>query len=381
MRLIPVAAAAALAAVPAASAETVTVYFGTYTGKNKGQGVYVSKLDTATGALTAPELAAEAESPAFLAVHPSGKFVYAANEVGRFEGKPAGSLQAFAVDPATGKLTALNRKTSGGGGPCHVSTDPSGKVLLAANYGGGSVTALPINADGSLGDPTAFIQHVGSSVNPGRQKGPHAHSINVSPDGRFAMSADLGLDKVLVYRLDAAKGTLTPHDPPSASVPAGSGPRHFSFRPDAKFAFVCDEMTSAITSFRYDAEKGVLTPLETLSTLPADYKKPGNSTAECLVHPSGKFVYVSNRGHDSIAGFAIDAESGKLTALGQTPIGGKTPRNFGIDPTGQWLLAAGQSSGTVHVFKIDAATGGLTPVGKPVEVPACVCVRFLPIAK
>jgi 6-phosphogluconolactonase len=382
--LLASVAAAAAAVVPASPARaeegSLLVYFGTYTGP-KSKGIYVSKLDPATGALSEPELAGESVNPSFLAFHPTGKFVYAGNEIGKFEGKPAGSVEAFAVDAATGKLTSLGKRSSGGSGPCHVSVHPTGKFVAAANYGGGSAVVLPVGEDGKLGEHTGFVQHKGSGPNPSRQKEPHTHSANFSPDGRFLLAADLGLDKVLIYKLDAATGQVSPNDPASGSVPPGGGPRHLAFHPSGKFAFVCDEITSAVTAFSYDAEKGALTQLETLSTLPAGYDKPGNSTAEVAVHPSGKFVYVSNRGHDSIAGFSFDEATGKLAAIGHTPIGGKVPRNFGIDPSGMWLLAAGQSSDTVTVFRIDPKTGGLTPTGKSVTVGAPVCVRFLKTGK
>lgn len=381
--LVAACAAVAVAVAPfVAAADTqakspapMRVYFGTYTGK-VSKGVYVSKFDPATGALSDPELAGETRSPSFLTIHPSGKTLYAVGEVGEFNGQKTGAVTAFTIDPASGKLTAINAQSSGGAGPAHISLTADGSHAVVANYGGGSVAALPINADGSLSQPSSVVQHTGSSVNPARQKAPHAHSIKPSPDGAFVLSADLGLDKVLVYRFDKAKGTLTPNDPPAGVVQPGSGPRHIAFHPNGKLLFVINEMTSTLTSFTWDAAKGTLAEVQTLSTLPGGGHK-GNSTAEVVVHPNGKFVYGSNRGHDSIAAFSVDADSGKLTALGQTPIGGKTPRNFNIDPTGQWLLAAGQSSDTVTVFRIDQATGKLTQVGEPTKVPSPVCVKFV----
>ncbi|MBL8792350.1 MAG: lactonase family protein [Planctomycetia bacterium] len=352
------------------------VYIGTYTGK-ESKGIYLLELDLATGTLTEKGLAGESVNPSFLAIHPSQKYLYAANEVGSFEGKKGGAVTAFAIDAATGKLTELNKQSSGGSGPCHIVVDKEGKVVLVANYGGGSVASLSVEADGKLKEAASVIQHTGSSVDPGRQKAPHAHSINVDPGNRFAMAADLGLDKVLIYKLDPAKGTLTPNDPPSASVAGGSGPRHFAFHPDGKHAYVINEMKSTMTAFSYDAAKGELKEIQTLSTLPADHKG-GNSTAEVVVHPSGKFVYGSNRGHDSIAIFAVEAD-GKLKAVGHEPTQGKTPRNFNVDPTGQFLLAANQNSGTVVVFRIDPATGQLKATGSTAKVPGAVCVRFVPV--
>jgi 6-phosphogluconolactonase len=248
--------------------------------------------------------------------------------------------------------------------------------VLVANYGGGSVSVLPIQSDGRLGPATGFVQHEGSSVNPRRQERPHAHSMNLDAANRFAFAADLGLDKVLVYRFDANRGTIVPNDPPAATVAPGSGPRHFAFHPRGRNAYVINEMTSTVTAFRYDAGRGRLTELHTISTLPQGFTG-NNSTAEVQVHPSGRFLYGSNRGHDSIAIFSIDSDTGRLTQVGHQPTGGRTPRNFGIDPTGVYLLAANQESSTVTVFRIDPRTGRLTPTGQTVNVPVPVCVKMM----
>jgi 6-phosphogluconolactonase len=298
-------------------------------------------------------------------------------EVADFQGKKAGAVSAFSVDPGTGKLALLNQQSSGGGGPCFVSTDTAGKHAFVANYGGGSVACLPIESDGRLREASAFVQHQGQGPTP-RQKQPHAHSIKPDPTGRFVMAADLGLDKLLVYRFDVAGGKLDPHDPPAGVLAPGSGPRHFAFHPGGKFAYVINEMKSTVTTFAYDAGRGALTEVQTVPTLPDGFAG-NNSTAEIVVHPSGKFVYGSNRGHDSIAAFSIDGQSGRLTPAGHEPTGGKTPRNFNIDPTGTWLLAANQNSATVVVFKIDPATGKLTPTGTVANIPSPVCVKFLPV--
>lgn len=369
-----VAAGAILAGPSAWAADPVHVYIGTYTGKNS-QGIYLIEMDPATGKLSEPVVAAETVNPSFLAIHPSKKFLYSVGEIGKFEGKPVGAVSAFSIGE-DGKLTLINQQPSGGGGPCHVSLDPSGKVVLVANYGGGSVASLPIAPDGSLKAPASEVQHTGSSVDPRRQKEPHAHSINPDPAGKFAFAADLGLDKVLVYKLDAGAGTITANDPAFAQLPPGSGPRHFAFHPSGKYAFVNNEMTSTISSFAYDADKGTLTLIETLTTLPAGFEG-NNSTAETVVHPSGKFVYVSNRGHDSVAIYGFDAATGKLTPAGHQSTGGKTPRNFNIDPSGKFMLAANQTTGNVVVFAIDPETGKPTPTGSEVKVGAPVCVRFL----
>lgn len=364
---------AALAA-DAASGK-VRVYVGTYTGP-KSKGIYRFDLDLATGAASEIAVAGESPNPSFLAIHPSRKYLYSANEIGSFGGKKTGAVSAFSIDPATGNLTLLNQQESGGTGPCHLVVDEKGKTVLLANYGGGSVESVSIGDDGRLGAPVSVIQHVGGRVNTQRQKEPHAHSINLDPQNRFAFAADLGLDKVLVYRFDAAKGTLTPNDPPAAAVTPGSGPRHFAFHPSGKFAYVINELTSTVTAFSYDANAGKLTEIQTITTLPADFKG-GNSTAEIVAHPSGKFLYGSNRGHDSLAIYTIDAATGKLTAAGHQPTGGKTPRNFAIDPTGTYVLAENQGSGTIHILKVDQATGLLAPTGKIVELPSPVCVRFV----
>ena len=353
------------------------VYFGTYTGA-MSKGIYHSTLDLASGQLSPPQLAAEIKSPSFVAIHPNRKFLYAVSEISDFQGKPLGGVSAFAIDAASGNLTLLNQQSSEGAGPCHLVVDAAGKNALVANYGGGSVAVLPIDSTGKLSAASASIQHTGSGVNQSRQEQPHAHSINLDAKNRFAFAADLGLDKVLIYRFDAAKGSLVANDPPAGVVAPGSGPRHFAFHPSGRFTFVNNEMTSSVTAFKYDAEKGSLTEVHTLSTLPNEVK--GNSTAETVVHPSGKFVYVSNRGHDSIAIFTFDESSGKLTAAGHCLTGGKTPRNFNIDPTGQFLLAANQGTNDVFTFRIDSATGQLAATGSKIEVGSPVCVRFLSLA-
>jgi len=374
------AAVTACAVTISAPAKEFLVYFGTYTGA-KSKGIYVSRLDTKTGRLTAPELVAETTSPSFLAVHPKGELLYAVNEVSKFNDKPAGAVSGFAIDRANGKLTPLNQQSSGGAGPCHLVVDKSGQTVLVANYGGGSVAALPIAADGRLGEATSFFQHARPNTNSTttKQKPPHGHSINVSPDNRFAAAADLGLDQILVYRLDPKRGELTPNNPPFTAVAPGSGPRHLAFHPSEKFAYVINETTCTMTAFTYDRKTGVLKEVQTVSTLPAgESVKSGYSTAEVQVHPSGKFLYGSNRGHDTIAVFAIDKSSGKLTPVENVPTQGKIPRNFGIDPTGEFLLAANQNSDSVVVFRIDAKTGRLTPTGQVIEVGAPVCVKFVP---
>lgn len=365
------------ASFAAAAEKELLTYFGTYTNSGKSKGIYCYKLDLASGKLTSVGVTEGIKNPSFLAIHPSGKFLYAVSEVNDSSGKPGGAVSAFSLDRKTGELKPLNHQSSEGAGPCHVSVDKTGKVAMVANYGSGSIASLPIKSDGSLEKAASAIQHEGSSVNQARQAGPHAHSINVSLDNRFAVAADLGLDKLLVYKLDPAKGTLTANSPPSAATPQGGGPRHFAFHPSGRFAYNCNEILSSVTAYAYDGDKGSLTELQTISTLPEETK--GNSTAEIQVHPSGKFLYCSNRGHDSLAIFTIDEKTGKLTAAGHQKTLGRTPRNFGIDPTGAYVIACNQNTDNVAVFKVDQTNGKLSPVGEPINVPAAVCVKFLAV--
>jgi 6-phosphogluconolactonase len=368
-------ATASAAKTPAA----MRVYIGTYTG-GKSEGIYQMRLDMKSGKLSDPTLAAKVTNPSFLAIDPAGKHLYAVNEVPQFKEQNTGAVASFAIDAKTGGLTLLNQQSSKGAGPCHVAVDHAGKDVLVANYGAGNVAVLPIGKDGSLGEATGFNQHEGSSVDPARQKEPHAHSINVDPANRFVLSADLGLDKLLVYRFDADKGTIAPNDPPFGMVKPGSGPRHFAFDPSGKHVYVISEMGLTVTAFDYDAQRGALKSFQVISTLPAGVTDTkGMSTAEIEAHRSGKFLYGSNRGHDTIVIYTIDPKTGKLTYVGNESTQGKTPRNFAIDPTGTYLLAANQDSSTVVVFRIDQKTGKLTPTGQKVEVPKPVCVTFLPI--
>jgi 6-phosphogluconolactonase len=350
------------------------VYFGTYTGgKGGSKGIYRCEFDAASGELGKPELAAEVGSPSFLAIHPNGKFLYAVGETGNFAGKKTGSVHSFSLTSKTGALKELNAQPSGGEGPCHIVIDPKGKNALVANYGSGSAAVLPIKADGSLDEPSCIVQHKGKSVNPDRQEGPHAHSINLDPSGQYAVVADLGLDQVKVYKYDSAAGTIVAHDPAYATLAPGAGPRHFAFHPKKPFAYVCNEMDSTVTAFH--VKDGTFEKIQTVPTLTAEHK--GNSTAEIQVHPSGKFVYCSNRGHNSIVGYTVDQTDGKLTLIGHQGEGINIPRNFGIDPTGKFMLVASQDGHTVNAFSIDGKTGEMKPTGGKVEVGSPVCVKFL----
>jgi 6-phosphogluconolactonase len=361
-----------------AASDDVFVYFGTYTGPRTGsQGIYVSSFDPASGRLGEPRLAAETENPSFLALHPTRALLYAVNEVSTFEGAATGSVSAFAIDPASGLLSARNRVSSKGGGPCHLAVDHTGQHVLVANYGGGSVASLPITADGSLAQATGFAQHTGAGADPKRQKGPHAHMILPDPKGRLVLAADLGLDKVLLYRLDPKTGALAPADPPHVSTAPGAGPRHFAFSADGRDLYVFNEMRMTIT--HYVQTGGRFTEKETVSSLPAGASPgEGDSGAEIAVHPSGRFVYASNRGVDQLAVFARDARGGQLTLVEHVPSGGKSPRSFGIDPSGRWLIAVHQRSEQAQVvaFGIDAKTGRLRPTGQTLQIGAPVAVTF-----
>ncbi|HTH46958.1 MAG TPA: lactonase family protein [Candidatus Limnocylindria bacterium] len=359
-----------------AQADRFLAYVGTYTGP-QSEGIYAYRFDSGTGVAEPLGLVATTKNPTFLAVHPDGKHLYAANETDTWKGQPGGYVTAYRIDTASGRLTEVNAQSTVGAGPCHVNVDATGHALIAANYGGGSLVTFRIAADGSLQPHASFIQHTGSSVNPQRQKEAHVHSANLSRDNRCVFVCDLGLDKVFVYDLDPSKATLTAHEPPFATLAPGTGPRHLAWSPHGKFAFVNGEMLSTLTSFRYDAEKGRLSEVQTVPTLPADFK--GNSTtAEVRVHPNGKFVYVSNRGHDSITVFRTDGKGG-LSLVEHVPTQGKTPRNFNFDPSAKWLWAENQDSNSIFLYSVNAETGHLTPTGQKLEVGAPVCVRFVAV--
>jgi 6-phosphogluconolactonase len=348
------------------------VYLGTYTGASS-QGIYLVEVHEKAGRLFDRGLAAKTENPSFLAMHPKLPVLYA---VGEIEGDgDGGTISAFRIDAETGTLSLLNQASTGGAGPCHVAVAPSGAHVAVANYSGGSVALLPLGEDGSLSPASAFVQHTGSSVHPKRQEAPHAHSVNFDPAGTYLLSADLGTDQLLVYRYDAAAGTLTPHDPPFAALPPGAGPRHFVFHPSSKFVYVVNELDSTVSVFSWNWETGVLEALQQVGTLPKDFTGD-STTAEIRVHPTGRFLYASNRGHDSIAVFSIDSKTGLLSLVSHSPTGGSTPRNFNLDPTGRFLIAANQRSDSVFLFRVDQNTGALTATGSSVAVGAPVCVLY-----
>jgi 6-phosphogluconolactonase len=354
-------------------------YIGTYTNSHS-KGIYAFRFDASTGKLTPIGLAAETTSQDFLAIHPNQRYLYAVKDGNGSSGKNAGAVSAFLINRTTGELRLLNEVSSGGSGPCHLTVDQTGKNVLVANYTGGSVAVLSVNEDGSLRDATAFIQHTGSSVSKERQEAPHVHCIRTSPDNRFALAADLGLDEVLVYRFDPVRGSLAPNDPQFVKIAPGAGPRHFAFHPNGKFVYVVNELQCTLSAFSYNSAHGFLNELQTVSTLPDGYKvTKDDSAAEIVVHPSGKFVYSSNRGYDGLAVFAIASTTGMVTALQQISTQGKTPRGFGIDPTGSYLIACNQDSDSLVVFRIDPQNGKLTPAGQKVRAYTPVDIEFVTV--
>ena len=353
------------------------VFVGTYTGK-QSKGIYSFRFNSATGKSTAPVLAAETENPSFLAKDWSGRFLYAVNEVGNRGGKAEGGVTVFSNDH--GKLKQIQELSSLGADPAYVTLDRTGRNLLVANYTGGNVVVFPIGKDGRLREHSAFDQHKGSSVNKERQSEPHAHFIQLSNDNRFALSADLGLDEILVYKFDAKHGKLTAADPAFAKVAPGSGPRHLAFSNDGRFVYVTNEMGMTVTAFAYNAETGAMREVQTVSTIPGGSKKADpkteDSTAEIAIDSKGQFLYVSNRGEDTIAEFSIDQKNGKLTYVERIPTEGKMPRFFALDPTGKWMFVANQDSDDIFLFKVDAETGKLTPTGEKIVIGSPVCLVF-----
>jgi 6-phosphogluconolactonase len=363
--------------VMSAEANSSLLYIGTYTGK-KSKGIYSARFDSGTGKLSAPELAVETKNPSFLALHPNGRVLYAVGEIDEFQGMKTGAVSSFSIDGRSGKLSLLNQQPSGGGGPCHLSINKSGKCLLVANYGSGHFAPLSIDADGKLGVPEHVIRYGGSSINPARQTGPHAHFVNFDRMNNFALGCDLGLDLVFIWK------NVQVEEPPgemlklhyTARIKPGSGPRHLAFHPNGRFVYLINEMAATITVFAYDVATPALKELQAISILPDNFEG-FKSGAEVQVHPSGKFVYGSNRGHDSIAVFSVDEKTGKLTFVEHQSTRGKTPRHFTLDPTGKWLLAENQDSDNIVIFAVDLQTGKLSPTGESIEVGAPVCIQFV----
>ena len=368
-----------LAAAAPAESHKYIFYVGTYTEEGStSKGIYAYRFDPDTDQITPLGLAAETTNPSFVALSPNGQFLYAVNEIGNYKGPNSGGVSSFAIDRVTGKLTFLNEVASRGADPCYITVDKTGKYVLVANYTGGSLAEFPVLADGKLGEASAVLQHTGHGTNPQRQEKAHVHSVDLSPDNRFAMVDDLGLDEVFVYKFNSSNGSLTPNGPPVVKVDPGAGPRHFVLSPNGKFAYVIAEMKSTVTAFSHDEKTGTLHRLQTISSLPKDFSGQ-NDDAEIEIAPSGKFLYASNRGSDTITVFAIDPQKGTLTPVEYTPTQGKIPRSFEIDPSGRFLFAANQKSDNIVVFRIDAKTGRLAPTGQVLDVGSPVCVKFLAV--
>jgi 6-phosphogluconolactonase len=376
----PILVAACLSqtfSIIAAPAENLLVYFGTSTRSNS-QGIYCSRFSAASGQLSSPELVAETKNPTFLSLHPNKRLLYAVSEVSDNKGQRSGAVSAFVRDLQTGKLTLLNQQPSAGGGPTHLSVDPTGHALLVANYGSGSIALLPILPDGRLSPPSATIQDTGSSVNPQRQAGPHAHFIIPDPSNRFVLACDLGLDKVLVYHFNPDLGTLTPNEPPFATLKPGSGPRHLAFAPGGRRLYVISEMACTLTGFDYDSASGVMKAFQTVSTLSPDFNG-SNTCAEVQVALSGRFVYASNRGENTIAVFSADPTTGRLSLLQSESTQGRTPRHFALSPRGDWLFVENQDSSNVVVFRVDDKSGRISPTGQTIHVGSPACSVFVDV--
>lgn len=341
---------------------------GTYTS-GKSEGIYVYKFNVKTGEFSKESVAKNVQNPSYLVISPDEKYVYSAGEIDK-----NGAVYAFAFDKKTGNLDKLSTQSSNGNYPCFVEIDKTGKWVFAGNYGAGSLTVLPVEANGGLGKPTQTIQHEGKSINPSRQEGPHVHSVNIAPNNIDVFVPDLGLDKIMTYSLDAKTGKLSVGNPPFTKVQDGSGPRHFTIHPNGKFAYVIQEISGSVTVFDY--KKGALSAIQTISTKPDGFMGGFNS-ADIHLSPDGKFLYGSNREHDSIVIYSIDAKTGKLTYVAHQSVMGKKPRNFMIDPTGNFVLVANQESDNITIFKRDAAKGTLTPTGKEISVPNPVCLKMI----
>jgi 6-phosphogluconolactonase len=351
------------------------VYVGTYSSPDQ-DGIHICELNLESGQLSRLSGVSGIRNPSFLALHPNGRYLYAVSESQRFDGKPTGSVTAFVIQDSGRQLTKINEQSSVGQGPCHVAVDPTGKFVAVANYGGGSVTVLPVQDDGGLSPSSDHVQHEGSSVNPQRQKGPHAHCVNFDAAGRYLISCDLGLDKALIYRFDTRHGTLEPNPVQAAvTVTPGAGPRHFAFHPNGKLAYAINELNSTVTAFRYDSEQGTLQTIESHSTLPSQFDGQ-STTAEIEISADGRFLYGSNRGHDSLAIFSIDRSTGELNYITNQKTLGKTPRNFAMSPHGNYLLAANQDSDSVVVFRRDRQNGTLTAAGSQVTIAKPVCLIY-----
>lgn len=353
------------------------VYIGTYTQvlphvQGKAEGIYVYRLDMATGALHYLSTAPDVTNPSFVVVDRDRRHLYAVQELEHYQGEPGGAVSAFAIDPHTSALTPINHQHTHGAHPCYVSIDHTGRYLLAANYSGGNVSIVPIAAGGALGPATAVVQHHGLATH---HDGPHPHTAVSTPEGAYVLVPDCGLDRIAIYRLDTACGTLAEHSVPWVGLRPGAGPRHLAFHPGGDYVYCINERNSTLSAFAYEPDQGVLRELQTVSTLPDGFAG-SNSCADIHIDPAGRYLYGSNRGHDSIAIFAVDAATGMLRAAGHAATAGRTPRNFAIDPTGTFLLAANQDTDSVVTFQIDRATGALAATGQVAAIasPVCICI-------
>jgi len=359
------------------AAEKLWVYVGTYTRGSESKGIYQLLMDSETGKLSHVGTTENVDNPSFLAIHPTQKYLYAVNEISDFQGANAGAVSAFAINAETGGLKLLNQLSSKGAAPCHIVIDQTGHTALVANYTGGNICSLRLRKNGKLKSDVSFIQHTGSSINPRRQTAPHAHSINLDLQNQHAVVADLGIDQLRVYQFNSEDGTLKPNSPPGIKIAPGAGPRHFTFHPTGKWGYVINELNRTITAMNYGGKDGSFQKIQTISTVPEGTPKKGNSTAEIQVHPSGKYLYGSNRGPNTIAMYRIDQQTGKLISTGYQSTGGEIPRNFKIDPAGKFLLAANQNTHNVVVFKINQETGILQETGHEIQVPKPVCIKFV----
>jgi 6-phosphogluconolactonase len=374
------AGTAALGAAPsraAAARADPVVYLGTYTADTRSEGIYVCRMDAATGALRVASTAGGVENPSFLTLDAAGARLYAVEELMEFLGEKGGALSALAVDRATGGLTMIDRQPTHGGAPCYVTVDRRGRTALVANYMGGSTTVFPIRPDGGLAEPVQVVEHHGSGPVADRQEAAHVHSVTLDEANRFAVVADLGIDRLMIYRFDAGTGKLSAAPRPFVELAPGTGPRHFAFHPGGRRAYVVGELASVVVAFDYDPAHGTFRQTQRESILPADFEGE-NTAADLHLSADGRFLYASNRGHDSIAVFSIDPGDGRLTRVQLQPTGGRTPRNFALDPSGRFLLAANQASNDITTLRVDRATGLLSPTGAALSVPSPVCVRFAP---
>lgn len=364
-----------MSVLPAPNETDPIIFVGTYTEPegSKSEGIYVYRMDPNSGQLTFDSVAKGVVNPSFLAIHPQQNFLYVVNEVDNLDGQAVGGVSAFSIDPNSGELILMNRQSSHGTHPCYVSVEQTGRFALVANYTSGSIAMFPIRTDGRLDEASKVIQHSGSSVHPTRQTDPHAHCILPDPTNRFAIAVDLGLDKLLIYRMDLEQGKLHLHG--ETIIHAGAGPRHLTFHPNGEYAYLINELDSTIIAYRYHSEAGMFEELQIVLALPKDYEGE-NFCADIHISPNGKHLYASSRGHDSIVFFTINENSGQLTYVNHTSTEGREPRNFAIDSSGSFLLAANQKTDSVVTFRIDPTSGQLTDTGYRAEVSMPVCVKF-----